>query len=555
MTELLPFKNEGELEKCPLAVLIAQISYHKRTGMLHIESSAASYWIYFEQGFPAGVHNPQAQIFLGSILRELNCIDSEALNNSLAIIATTSKLQGQVLLGLGAIDEKKLEQGLSLLLVRKVSRLFCLRSGSYRFVEHESLPSPHKAIRVNPLALIYNSIRNTYRAEDLQCGLQPLADRAIRTTKLFRESRQLFAFSADDLADTRLLQEYRAFDDFVRHARTGSTAAMMILLTLYFCNMLEIVDPKFAEGIAQADKDDGQKKPPQTAGVQPGRAQVAERSHKTKTSESQRASNSAVVSQARQRKGEVVGSNVDRAFRAKVLRKYERTKDAKPWETLEVDQNAELAQIKQAFFSLAKSYHPDRLASVNDPQLKKKIDVVFGKINDAYQLMSDPSALRDYLERGAPGSGQNTKARVEEGKIQYQKALVHYRKSNYVKSSDSLRWATEMDPSNPDYQAWRIWVDYLRSEVPDEKRTAGAKGKLLPLAKEYPNSFWVARFLSQIFQKIGDVSNYERFLNKAYHLNPKDVDCARELRLLTIRREKKAKESKKGKFFGFRLKK
>ena len=98
------FQRKGSLEQTPLPQLIALILEDKLTGILHIEADDAKHWIYFEDGFPAGVHAPKSQDFLGVVLRELNYIDDTAFNMSLMEMAKTKQLQGQILLTAEAID-------------------------------------------------------------------------------------------------------------------------------------------------------------------------------------------------------------------------------------------------------------------------------------------------------------------------------------------------------------------------------------------------------------------------------------------------------------------
>src|SRR5512133_3069112 len=77
------------------------------------------------------------------------------------------------------------------------------------------------------------------------------------------------------------------------------------------------------------------------------------------------------------------------------------------YKTLGVERNAIEEDIRKAYRDLAKKYHPDR--NPNDKQAEER----FKEINEAYQVLSDPTKREHYdrlgsdysnwQRRGAPG--------------------------------------------------------------------------------------------------------------------------------------------------------
>ena len=537
--EYLPdFEQEGTLGQHPLPLLIALILDKQLSGMLHIEAQETKYWIYFEEGFPAGVHNPKSQAFLGAVLRELNFIDDAAFNESLMKMSQSKQLQGQVLLEMGVIDEEKLDRALSLQLARKLGLLFSLSEGKFVFYEEEELPPPADPIRVNPYALIYNAIRNNYGSEDLKKGLGVLIGKALRVSRVFVERGELFEFPPEDQSDARLLEEFRLPQEYVRGVRSGPTAAMMMLITLLYCNMLEFEEADFAQAMPGAKRPDGAKR---AAAQKPTQQTASARATPGKPGQ----------------QSEV--KPISDSLRRKIEEKFEQIKSAELWEALEVEKEADRERLKKAFLTLAKVYHPDRVANSDDEELKHRMDVIISKLNESYQTLSDPHARMAYMAKagkaGSPsaqGKDGKREPRPEEAKIQFQKAMFFYKKRDYVKAAELMRWAAEMDPADGNYLAWRHWIDYERSEDSKELKTDKAKGDLLALSKTQPDCFFAARFLSNIYLALGDKANQEKFLIRAHKIRPNDVDVARELRLF---RGRKDKADKKGKFLGIRYRK
>src|SRR6516225_9208832 len=65
------------------------------------------------------------------------------------------------------------------------------------------------------------------------------------------------------------------------------------------------------------------------------------------------------------------------------------------YEILGVPRTASDGEIKKAFRKLAREYHPDVAKD------KKKAEEKFKEINEAYEVLSDPSKRRKYDELGA----------------------------------------------------------------------------------------------------------------------------------------------------------
>ncbi|KAI0482517.1 hypothetical protein GGR56DRAFT_663395 [Xylariaceae sp. FL0804] len=71
-----------------------------------------------------------------------------------------------------------------------------------------------------------------------------------------------------------------------------------------------------------------------------------------------------------------------------------------PYRALGVEKSASPADIKKAYYGLAKKYHPD---TNKDPKAKDK----FGDIQSAYELLSDPKKKEMYDQYGAAGFDTN----------------------------------------------------------------------------------------------------------------------------------------------------
>ena len=534
--EYLPsFEFEGNLQKMPLPVLIAHMLDERLTGMLHIESEGNAHWIYFEEGFPAGVHAPLSQDFLGSVLMELGILDDAGFNESLMIMAKTKQLQGEILLKTGKITEEQLEHALSLQLGRKLAKTFALKSGEYHFVEDEELPPPMEPIRVNPYSLILNGIKNCYSTDDLKRGLGPLVGKACKLTSDFGKRRDLFELPKDELKEVALLREFRLPQEFVRRSGLGTTWAMMMLMALLSCGMLELGPTEEAIAFASVTVKPAAK--PQPAKPQPAKPQPA----KPQPAKPQPAPEPAQ---------KPANSKIPHDLANRIEAKFNKIQNVDLFEVLEVSQKADTEQIKKSFLKLAKTFHPDLVANGGDQALIDKMDDIFAQINEAHEILTDSKRRMEY-ESALAEQGKSTGARPKDAKIHYEKAMVFYKKKIYDKAAESIRWAAEMDPKNADYLAYQVWINYQMCDK-NEEDTKRAKSDLYKIVRMNKNSFPAVRFLSKMYQKLGEMDDYEKCLLMASRLNPRDVEVTRELRLYQTR---KKKEAKKGKFLGIKFRK
>ncbi len=187
--------------------------------------------------------------------------------------------------------------------------------------------------------------------------------------------------------------------------------------------------------------------------------------------------------------------------------------------------------------TLAKVYHPDRVMEANDEELTHRMKVIFERISEAFQILSNPEKRAALAKEIVTGSVKKPNARPEEANLQFQKAMVYLKKRDVANAADCIRWAMELDPNNGEYQAYRYWIDYLKGSEPEAERIGKVKANLLDVAKHFPRCFAAVRFLSLIFNKLKDQVSYEQYLIKAQSINPKDIEVNREIRLLTMRKE------------------
>jgi curved DNA-binding protein CbpA len=215
---------------------------------------------------------------------------------------------------------------------------------------------------------------------------------------------------------------------------------------------------------------------------------------------------------------------------------FDRSLDRSYHELLGVERSADDKEIKRAYFRLSKEYHPDRYFRRNIGGYALRLDRIFKRISEAYELLSDPTT-RQEIERamrdappaegayaGAGGSEpigpEQRRRRAPEvpARIRHlqrlrarfkvpEKAVAERRfkarqffgaaraaahEKRWIEAAASMRLAIAFDPLNPDYKRGfaDIQADVHRARAErliEEADGAGARGDALRLLEEALN--------------------------------------------------------------------
>lgn len=98
--------------------------------------------------------------------------------------------------------------------------------------------------------------------------------------------------------------------------------------------------------------------------------------------------------------GEEISIDEVRAGLDERIRSYARLDH---YEALGVTRQATAADIKKAYYGLAKQYHPDRYHHASDPDVADKLEAVFAQVARAYETLKDERMRAEYDRRLGSG--------------------------------------------------------------------------------------------------------------------------------------------------------
>ena len=237
---------QGDLRTHPLPRLLFLLLKRAFTGRLVLRApTGTSACAYLRDGLPAYLDLPAKEDVLGQVLIEKGLIDANQYTASLAQLAQGGQLQGQILLAMGAVDERQLVEGLCLQLRRKLIRLFGWPDATAfaLYAEEHGYGRAREAafVRADPLFVIYHGVRNTYDQSQLERLLAPLAGAVVELTPLFTKIKDRFAFGEEDTALLATLAcGSLSLSDILRMSNLSRTQTQMLIYSLWTTESLTV---------------------------------------------------------------------------------------------------------------------------------------------------------------------------------------------------------------------------------------------------------------------------------------------------------------------------
>jgi curved DNA-binding protein CbpA len=225
------------------------------------------------------------------------------------------------------------------------------------------------------------------------------------------------------------------------------------------------------------------------------------------------------------------------------------------YKVLGLQQTATPADIKKAYVTLAREWHPDSLSGTpfaHDESVKSKLAALFGRLQDANAILSHPDERAAYDRSGAAvvtTSGGKKIRRTAEANVAFIKAETYFKKKDWRLAEVHYRLASDLDEEDPKFRIHLAWA-FFHNETKDRiVRTAEAKKLLAEILKAHRIAD-AAYKLGLIERHDGNEPEAMKRFDEAYKLDPKNPDIQRERRLKDMRadKEKADNESLLGRF-------
>ncbi len=205
----------------------------------------------------------------------------------------------------------------------------------------------------------------------------------------------------------------------------------------------------------------------------------------------------------------------DQEFIEKVEALYKKLAYSDFYSILGVEKWATLSEIKKAYYSAVKEFHPDKHLSLPSDTLKNKLNAIFSYLTAAYKTLSD-SQKRIQYDNNLSNKHFNKVERDkrELAKIKFKEGLEEFKRGLNLEAKKLFEQAIYLDNSVGEY------FYYMGLALKLEKRWHEA-GKFLNLAIKLDplNPDYLAE-LGNIFIQLGFKLRAKKTFEKVIKLDP-----------------------------------
>ena len=393
--------------------------------------------VYFKNGDIVFASSSLAEDRLGDVLLSEGKLTQAQFGASTEIMKATGKKQGAVLVELGFIKPQDLVNAVKGQVKRIIVTIFPIRMGTYRFDEGPLPMADVIPLQMSTGNLILEGV-SSLDWKDIRKALpapttivRPAIDPStlFQDANLTEEQKTVFSF----------IDGKRSIEEICGLSGVGDFNALKAMHLLLALRMAEIGESKSEREMEFAREVIREAVRP-AAAADPKQPDAPRKHTETE----------AIASR----------ETIEKAFSALPGQDH--------YQVLGVTVATTAADIKKAYFRLAKSYHPDRHFDPAMSDLKHKLETLFDRVHKGYTILSDqarrveydmaaekqpeaPKTGDEFVEHRAEGYQEDYKEKVARAADQFNNGMREFKGGNYWGAVEAFTWATRLDPIKAPY--------------------------------------------------------------------------------------------------------
>ena len=195
---------------------------------------------------------------------------------------------------------------------------------------------------------------------------------------------------------------------------------------------------------------------------------------------------------------------------------------------LGLDRSARPEQIRDAYYALARRYHPDRFRSGDMQDLLPRFEEFFARVTAAYNTLYDPEMRAEYDRQAEAPAARADDRPMDAGYIarqNYLRGKVAAQHRKYAEAVTFLENAIEQDPAQAEYH---LELGLVQSRNP--RFRAEAEKHLLQAVNLAPTLVDGYVALGQMYLKSGRAGRAAKMAREALRWEPKHAEATQLLR-------------------------
>jgi hypothetical protein len=390
----------GTLAEGVLPGLLRELYVGRKTGLLHFTQGNELRSVRFRSGTIVNAQTNVAADYLGEVLVRKGLLTTEDLGRATEVVLREKKRLGQAFIELGIMDQDRLEDAMAFQVHEILAKVFAWSEGAYRFEEQADGPVTEElTLKLSTGELILEAVQKVQDPDVVRYALGDF-DRVL-------------ALSADPLLRFQKIT-LSPSDGFVLSRVDGTLTARQITLLIPLPveqtqkSLFGLLCTGIIEYVAT---------PAKKARAAPVKAPLASPNAATPAPSPPAATPTASRPQPPPAAPPpppppppppatpAAASKPAPDRRQEIMETYDGLRVRNHFEILGIPRASNEAQVKEAYFRLAKQFHPDVHHDAALADLRDKLDAVFIRLGEAYEVLRNPRSRASYEEtlgRSAP---------------------------------------------------------------------------------------------------------------------------------------------------------
>jgi Flp pilus assembly protein TadD len=468
---------QGTIKDHSLVRLLVHLNRNRKTGTLSLSTPSFTKKVYLNAGDAIFASSTYEDDRLGEMLLKANMITVEQYDRSVAVLKTTKKRLGAILVDLGFITPKDLFWGVKYQVKEIILSMFQLPEADYDFSEGAIPRQEVITLRMSMGNLIYEGVRRIDNWTRIRSEM-PDTDSVLTLSSDPLSLFQNVELSAQDKKVLSLIDGKSTIGEVIENSWMGSFEALKILYVLWSLGIAEL-------------------KVPAWGGPLPGEELSGAKEEAVSLNE---------ILQP--------PSQEEEPFMKKVDSLYLRLQDMSGGELLELSEEPDDEEIRRNYYRLAREFHPDRYFNIADESIKSKLTAIFDAVTAAYNSLQEERQREDSFEAAEePSTGEID--REKEADSRFKTGVAEFKRGNYQDAVESFRQAAELMPGISRY--WN-YLSLGYSKIPEKLKEA--EEALLEAIKIEPMNADLYSNMGLICMRAGQKGRAHSHFEKALQIDP-----------------------------------